>query len=82
MARIIAKHDNEWFLQKSDGSGFGARLAGNSYVSEWLTLLVFKSLENSSTTYVLLLTDSVTITALRQLKLKLKVSIQQLNAQV
>ena len=78
--RITTKHDNEWFIQKSDGSSFNARLAGDSYVSEWLTLLIFTSRENTSSMCVPLLTDSVKTAVLRQLKLRLKVSSQQLKA--
>ena len=80
VVRIAALSNNEWFIQKSDGSSFSARLTGDSYISDWLTLLVFTSHENSSPTYVHLLTDSVKTSVLSQLKLRLKVSAQQLKA--
>jgi len=80
VVRIAALSDNEWFIQKSDGSSFSARLTGDTYISGWLTLLIFTSYENSSPTYVHLLTDSVKATVLSQLKLRLKVSSQQLNS--
>ena len=80
VVRIAALPDNEWFIQKSDGSSFSARLTGDTYISGWLTLLNFTSHENSSPTYVHLLNDSVKASVLSQLKLRLKVSSQQLNA--
>ena len=80
VVRIAALSDNEWFIQKSDGSSFTARLTGDTYISGWLTLLVFTSSENLSPTYVHLLADSVKATVLSQLKLRLKVSSQQLKA--
>ena len=79
VVRIAALADNEWFIQKSDGSSFTARLTGDTYISGWLTLLIFTSNENSSPTYVHLLTDSVKASVLSQLKLRLKVSSQQLK---
>jgi hypothetical protein len=80
VVRIAALSDNEWFIQKSDGSSFSAYLTGDTYISGWLTLLIFTSHENSSPTYVHLLADSVKASVLSQLKLRLKVSSQQLNS--
>jgi len=77
VVRIVAKSDNEWRIQKSDGSHFNACLTGKTYISDCLTILVFASYENSSATYVHLLSDSVEATVLSQLKLRLKVSSQE-----
>lgn len=74
VVRITKKLDNEWYIQKSDGRNFSARLAGDTYISDWLTILVFTSYENSSSTCVYLLADSVKAAVLSQLKLGLKVS--------
>ncbi len=82
ITRIVAKSDNEWFVQKSDGSSFTACLSGKTYVSDWLTILVFSSYENSSLTYVHLLSDSVKSPVLSQLKLRLKVMGQAFKADV
>jgi len=79
---IIAKSDNEWFLQKSDGSSCTACLSGKTYVSDWLTLLVFSSDEKSSLIYVHLLSDSVKSAVLSQLKLRLKVMGQVFKTDV
>ncbi len=82
IALIVAKSDNEWFIQKSDGSSFTACLSGKTYVSDWLTLLVFSSNEDSSLTYVHLLSDSVKSAVLSQLKLRLKVMGQVFKTDV
>ncbi len=82
VVRIIAKSDNEWLLYKSDGSSFNACLTGKTYISDWLTILVFSSYESSSLISVHLLSDSVKSSILSQLKLRLKVMAHEHKADV
>lgn len=74
VVRMVARPDNEWLIQTIKGTSFSASLAGSTYISDWLTLLVFSSLDRSSPTYVYLMKDSVSAPVLSQLKLGLKVS--------
>jgi hypothetical protein len=74
VVRVVAQPDNEWLIQTVNGTSFSASLTGSTYISDWLTLLVFTSLDKSSPTCVYLMKDSVAAPVLSQLKLSLKVS--------
>ena len=76
VVRIVSQPDDEWLIQKSDGTSFNAHLAGDTYISSYLTLLVFISHENASSICVCLLSGSVKSAVLSQLKLRLKISGQ------
>lgn len=77
--RIVTKQNDEWLVQKTDGSVFSASLAGHTYVSDRLILLVFTVFEKRLPTCVCLMKDSLTASDFSLLKLKLKVFNQQLN---
>lgn len=72
VVRIVAQPENQWLIQKADGSTYSASIAGNTYISDWLTLLVFLPSGKKSATYVCLMKDSVADSSLSQLKLNIK----------
>jgi hypothetical protein len=76
---ITARADNDWFIQDNNGTGFYAGLSGQTYISDWLTLLVFNSIERSSPIRICILKDSVSMNTLSQLKSHLKISSYQID---
>lgn len=74
VVRIIVGADDEWFIQREKGVISRTNIIGSTYISGWLTLLVFRSLDRAALTYVCILKDSVPISVLSQLKLILKLS--------
>jgi len=71
---VVAEADNEWILIMKDGSKLNCSLSNRTYLSNWLSLLVFISAEQATSKYVILMNDSVSAELLSQLKLRLKVN--------
>lgn len=78
MARVIVRSDNDWLIHKTNGDSFNANLTGNTYISNWLTMLVFRSADKSAPVYVCLMRDSVAAPVLSRLKLVMKLSDRSL----
>lgn len=79
VVRLIAQSQGEWLIQQSDGKSYRATIADNTYISNWLTLLVFTLADNKTPVYVCLFKDSVSQQVMSQLKLVLKLTSRELK---
>ena len=71
---VILISDDEWNLIMQDGSKLNCSLSDRTYISNWLSLLVFTNEDQSALKYVILMRDAVSAELLSQLKLRLKVN--------
>jgi hypothetical protein len=71
--RIVKHEDNAWLLFDKDNACMHAGLTDRSYITEWLTILVFKIPQRKNKIIVYLLKDSTDPATLSKFKLLLKV---------
>ena len=67
-------NDNEWILMASNGSQLNCNLSNKTYISDYVSLLVFTYQEQAGSEYVVLMRDSVATGLLSLLKLRLKIN--------
>ena len=71
---VVEVNDNEWILMASNGSQLNCNLSNKTYISDYVSLLVFTHQEQAGSKYVVLMRDSVATGLLSRLKLRLKIN--------